>query len=148
VHECGWQEAAYRLALDSQVDCMEIDVSRTLDGVLVTLHDRYGFHFVCLQWDYYSCKLHLKKKLFKMGRVANKSRYMLKIQSCPVPRFSFVSFLFSKLSHSRIDGEASEPFLIFLKGRDLQAMHGNPAVQVGHFTFSQVRSLLSYMLNK
>ena len=58
MHECGWQEAAYRLALDSQVDCMEIDVSRTLDGVLVTLHDRYGGHFVCLQWDYYSCKLH------------------------------------------------------------------------------------------
>jgi len=57
-------EAAYRLALDSQVDCMEIDVSRTLDGVLVTLHDR-----------------------------------------------------------------------------DLQAMHGNPAVQVGHFTFSQIKEV-------
>ncbi|XP_020518946.1 glycerophosphodiester phosphodiesterase GDPD4 isoform X4 [Amborella trichopoda] len=31
---------AYRIALDSQVDCIEIDVSRSLDGVLVALHDR------------------------------------------------------------------------------------------------------------
>lgn len=125
---------------------MEIDVSRTLDGVLVTLHDRYGGYFVCLQWDYYSCNL-LQKKLFKWEELQTKAEFV-SFQSCPVPRFSFVSFLFSKLSHSRIDGEASEPFLIFLKGRDLQAMHGNPAVQVGHFTFSQVCSLLRYMLNK
>lgn len=33
-------EASYRLALDLQVDCMEIDASRTQDGVLVALHDR------------------------------------------------------------------------------------------------------------
>ncbi|KAI4320247.1 hypothetical protein MLD38_033746 [Melastoma candidum] len=32
--------AAYQAALHSQVDCMEIDVSRTADGVLVALHDR------------------------------------------------------------------------------------------------------------
>lgn len=35
--------AAYRSALRSQVDCVEIDVSRSLDGVLLALHDRQGF---------------------------------------------------------------------------------------------------------
>lgn len=34
--------AAYRFALHSQVDCIEIDVSRSLDGVLLALHDRYS----------------------------------------------------------------------------------------------------------
>lgn len=33
--------AAYRIALDSQADCIEIDVSRSSDGVLFALHDRY-----------------------------------------------------------------------------------------------------------
>ncbi|KAL3324501.1 hypothetical protein AABB24_038573 [Solanum stoloniferum] len=32
--------AAYRIALDSQADCIEIDVSRSSDGVLFALHDR------------------------------------------------------------------------------------------------------------
>ncbi|KAK4860165.1 hypothetical protein QYF36_018496 [Acer negundo] len=32
--------AAYRFALRAQVDCVEIDVSRSLDGVLLALHDR------------------------------------------------------------------------------------------------------------
>ncbi|KAF4392178.1 hypothetical protein G4B88_026167 [Cannabis sativa] len=32
--------AAYHSALASQVDCIEIDVSRSLDGVLFALHDR------------------------------------------------------------------------------------------------------------
>ncbi|KAL5845627.1 hypothetical protein ACOSQ3_009151 [Xanthoceras sorbifolium] len=32
--------AAYRFALRAQVDCIEIDVSRSLDGVLFALHDR------------------------------------------------------------------------------------------------------------
>ncbi|BBH08700.1 PLC-like phosphodiesterases superfamily protein, partial [Prunus dulcis] len=32
--------AAYHFALHSQVDCIEIDVSRSLDGVLLALHDR------------------------------------------------------------------------------------------------------------
>nr|XP_010912674.1 glycerophosphodiester phosphodiesterase GDPD4 isoform X4 [Elaeis guineensis] len=31
---------AYRIALDARVDCMEIDVSRSSDGVLFALHDR------------------------------------------------------------------------------------------------------------
>ncbi|CBI17004.3 hypothetical protein VitviT2T_029251 [Vitis vinifera] len=31
---------AYRIALHSQVDCIEIDVSRSSDGVLFALHDR------------------------------------------------------------------------------------------------------------
>ncbi|KAJ7552350.1 hypothetical protein O6H91_06G051600 [Diphasiastrum complanatum] len=31
---------AYKLALDAKVDCIEVDVSRTRDGVLVALHDR------------------------------------------------------------------------------------------------------------
>lgn len=35
--------AAYRIALDSQADCIEIDVSRSSDGVLFALHDRQGF---------------------------------------------------------------------------------------------------------
>ncbi|KAG5520313.1 hypothetical protein RHGRI_033024 [Rhododendron griersonianum] len=34
---------AYRAALHSQVDCIEIDVSRSSDGVLFALHDRQGF---------------------------------------------------------------------------------------------------------
>nr|XP_009797545.1 PREDICTED: uncharacterized protein LOC104243957 isoform X2 [Nicotiana sylvestris] len=34
------QMAAYRTALDSQADCIEIDVSRSSDGVLFSLHDR------------------------------------------------------------------------------------------------------------
>lgn len=39
--------AAYHFALHSQVDCIEIDVSRSLDGVLLALHDRYiGSHNV------------------------------------------------------------------------------------------------------
>lgn len=34
------------MALDLQVDCIEIDASRTRDGVLVALHDRYfNSHF-------------------------------------------------------------------------------------------------------
>ncbi|KAH9331433.1 hypothetical protein KI387_003541, partial [Taxus chinensis] len=32
--------AAYRLAVHSEVDCIEIDASRSRDGVLVALHDR------------------------------------------------------------------------------------------------------------
>lgn len=32
--------AAYQDALRSQVDCIEIDVSRSSDGVLLALHDR------------------------------------------------------------------------------------------------------------
>ncbi|KAL5538977.1 hypothetical protein UlMin_043315 [Ulmus minor] len=32
--------AAYKFALSSQVDCIEIDVSRSRDGVLFALHDR------------------------------------------------------------------------------------------------------------
>ena len=32
---------AYRIALHSKVDCIEIDVSRSFDGVLFALHDRY-----------------------------------------------------------------------------------------------------------
>jgi len=32
--------AAFRLALDMHVDCIEVDASRTRDGVLVALHDR------------------------------------------------------------------------------------------------------------
>lgn len=32
---------AYQIALDSQADCIEIDVSRSSDGVLFALHDRY-----------------------------------------------------------------------------------------------------------
>ncbi|XP_073059766.1 glycerophosphodiester phosphodiesterase GDPD4 [Primulina eburnea] len=31
---------AYRIALSSQVDCIEVDVSRSSDGVLFALHDR------------------------------------------------------------------------------------------------------------
>ncbi|GAQ77841.1 hypothetical protein KFL_000040410 [Klebsormidium nitens] len=32
--------AAYMLALEAKVDCMEIDASRTADGMLVAIHDR------------------------------------------------------------------------------------------------------------
>lgn len=32
--------AAYQTALNSQADCIEIDVSRSSDGVLFALHDR------------------------------------------------------------------------------------------------------------
>nr|XP_018683377.1 PREDICTED: glycerophosphodiester phosphodiesterase GDPD4 isoform X2 [Musa acuminata subsp. malaccensis] len=58
--KCGWLESpplvcahggdsskavpntmdAYRVAIDSRVDCIEIDVSRSSDGVLFALHDR------------------------------------------------------------------------------------------------------------
>ncbi|WOL01577.1 glycerophosphodiester phosphodiesterase GDPD4 isoform X3 [Canna indica] len=58
--KCGWLESpplvcahggdsskaipntmdAYRIAIDSHVDCIEIDVSRSSDGVLFALHDR------------------------------------------------------------------------------------------------------------
>lgn len=35
---------AYNIAISSQADCIEIDVSRSSDGVLFALHDRYyGF---------------------------------------------------------------------------------------------------------
>ncbi|CAL5398836.1 unnamed protein product [Camellia sinensis] len=34
--------AAYHTALHSQVDCIEIDVSRSSDGILFALHDRQG----------------------------------------------------------------------------------------------------------
>nr|XP_029118412.1 glycerophosphodiester phosphodiesterase GDPD4 isoform X1 [Elaeis guineensis] len=39
---------AYRIALDARVDCMEIDVSRSSDGVLFALHDRFLFSTL---WD-------------------------------------------------------------------------------------------------
>ncbi|XP_078156134.1 PLC-like phosphodiesterases superfamily protein [Carex rostrata] len=59
-HKCGWIEKpplvcahggdsskaapntmeAFRIALQSRVDCIEVDVSRTSDGFLVALHDR------------------------------------------------------------------------------------------------------------
>lgn len=38
---CLWQVGAYHEALRSNVDCIEIDVSRSSDGVLFALHDRY-----------------------------------------------------------------------------------------------------------
>lgn len=31
---------AYRIAIQNQVDCIEIDVSRSSDGILFALHDR------------------------------------------------------------------------------------------------------------
>ena len=34
---------AFRIALQSRVDCIEVDVSRTSDGFLVALHDRCAF---------------------------------------------------------------------------------------------------------
>lgn len=34
------QMDAFRMALNSRVDCVEIDVSRSSDGVLFALHDR------------------------------------------------------------------------------------------------------------
>lgn len=34
------QMDAYHIAIRSQVDCIEIDVSRSADGVLFALHDR------------------------------------------------------------------------------------------------------------
>lgn len=34
---------AYHIALGAQADCIEIDVSRSSDGVLFALHDRYTF---------------------------------------------------------------------------------------------------------
>ncbi|RWW31545.1 hypothetical protein GW17_00003819 [Ensete ventricosum] len=34
---------AYRVAIDSRVDCIEIDVSRSSDGVLFAVHDRCVF---------------------------------------------------------------------------------------------------------
>lgn len=62
-HKCGWIEDpplacahggdsskappntmdAYHFALLSHVDCIEVDVSRSLDGALFALHDRQGF---------------------------------------------------------------------------------------------------------
>lgn len=39
--KCVLQMAAYHSALSSRVDCIEIDVSRSSDGVLFALHDRY-----------------------------------------------------------------------------------------------------------
>lgn len=143
--KCGWQEAAYRLALDSQVDCMEIDVSRTLDGVLVTLHDRYGGHFVCLQWDNYSFNyikqcLNGKRCKQKLTHAQNSIMSSTKILFC--------AFSLLKIERFKDRRRGFRAISDIFKGRDLQAMHGNPAVQVGHFTFSQVRSLLSYMLNK
>lgn len=35
------QMDAYRFALLAHVDCIEVDVSRSLDGALFALHDRY-----------------------------------------------------------------------------------------------------------
>ncbi|KAG6556474.1 hypothetical protein Mapa_002419 [Marchantia paleacea] len=32
--------AAYQLALDAEVDCVEVDASRTRDGILLAIHDR------------------------------------------------------------------------------------------------------------
>lgn len=32
---------AYNIALSSRADCIEIDVSRSSDGLLFALHDRY-----------------------------------------------------------------------------------------------------------
>ncbi|GFQ05796.1 glycerophosphodiester phosphodiesterase gdpd4 [Phtheirospermum japonicum] len=37
---------AYNIALSSQVDCIEIDVSRSSDGVLFALHDKYYRTFI------------------------------------------------------------------------------------------------------
>ncbi|KAL8485756.1 hypothetical protein ACS0TY_027875 [Phlomoides rotata] len=37
---CLWQMNAYNIAISSQADCIEIDVSRSSDGVLFALHDR------------------------------------------------------------------------------------------------------------
>jgi glycerophosphoryl diester phosphodiesterase len=34
------QMEAFRMALDARVDCVEVDVSRSSDGVLFALHDR------------------------------------------------------------------------------------------------------------
>ncbi|VFQ82203.1 unnamed protein product [Cuscuta campestris] len=36
-------KTAYQIALSSQVDCIEVDVSRSSDGFLFALHDRQGF---------------------------------------------------------------------------------------------------------
>ena len=34
------QMEAFRMALDARVDCVEVDISRSSDGVLFALHDR------------------------------------------------------------------------------------------------------------
>lgn len=44
---------AYRVAIDSRVDCIEIDVSRSSDGVLFALHDRCGsYSFLLLHFNF------------------------------------------------------------------------------------------------
>ena len=50
------QMDAYRIALHSKVDCIEIDVSRSFDGVLFALHDRYfsdHLHYLLFHFPFY-----------------------------------------------------------------------------------------------
>ncbi|KAG9136684.1 hypothetical protein Leryth_004465 [Lithospermum erythrorhizon] len=42
--------AAYHLALNSEVDCIELDVSRSSDGMLFALHDRQGSSANIREW--------------------------------------------------------------------------------------------------
>lgn len=47
---------AYRIAIDSRVDCIEIDVSRSLDGELFALHDRYlVIYFISFYFTFEIC---------------------------------------------------------------------------------------------
>lgn len=47
------QISAYQFALRSQADCVEIDVSRSADGVLFALHDRYSRPHIIIFFQLY-----------------------------------------------------------------------------------------------
>ncbi|KAK9995196.1 hypothetical protein SO802_024899 [Lithocarpus litseifolius] len=71
---------AYRIALHSKVDCIEIDVSRSFDGVLFALHDR---DLQRISGNITSKVGHLSMKEIKeLGR-ANQSAQMFLQESIP-----------------------------------------------------------------
>jgi glycerophosphoryl diester phosphodiesterase len=68
------QHAAYTLAMEEKVDCMEIDASRTADGVLVAIHDRWVSNILELRGNHYSQPIPMEPWFWLLS---NMSRIMM-----------------------------------------------------------------------
>ncbi|KAJ8430428.1 hypothetical protein Cgig2_025855 [Carnegiea gigantea] len=59
--------AAYRAALQSGVDCIEIDVSCSSDGVLYAIHDRCDFYLSMNRWTHNAQLIGLNRDLQRIS---------------------------------------------------------------------------------
>uniref|UniRef100_A0A0Q3R3E4 glycerophosphodiester phosphodiesterase n=1 Tax=Setaria italica TaxID=4555 RepID=A0A0Q3R3E4_SETIT len=128
---------AFRMALDARVDCMEVDVSRSSDGVLFALHDSCSnpggspikHTVIAMSPDGPGSKDDKRVKAF-----AHITIHII-LRSRPPVIQRYISWLRSKGRETCIlqDG--------LLICRDLQKMSGNSTAKVGHWSTDEIKAL-------